>query len=225
MGKQNDNYFGMYPQGQPQFGTNPYTPQTANLVGQPGQINTMASGGKSTTNTGNVPMWAGPTMGNTGNTQYNTNNQSRSTVSQSMPSQNLYSAYGPNDIGYNQYAYGTPTSLAPNNSSYGSTYANNGYSTNSQGHHQESEDNESNEGSENKGGKEGSKGGTSGISSTTTDNQVNALPSHIYQPTYATQSSQPNYGTYIPAQTNYQAVDALGYPLFNRGGLASIPIK
>lgn len=61
MGRQSDNYFGMYPKGQPQFGSNPYTPQTANLVGQPGHVKTMATGGNSSS--GNVAMWQGATPG------------------------------------------------------------------------------------------------------------------------------------------------------------------
>lgn len=67
MGEQTDNYFGMYPKGQPSFGSNPYTPQTANIAGQPGEVKTMASGGNSTPYTaGNfkytdpAKQWSGP---------------------------------------------------------------------------------------------------------------------------------------------------------------------
>jgi hypothetical protein len=66
MGQQTDNYFGMYPKGQPSFGSNPYTPQTANIAGQPGDVKTMATGGASDTG---VKMWNGTGRTNSSNTQ------------------------------------------------------------------------------------------------------------------------------------------------------------
>jgi len=62
MGQQTDNYFGMYPKGQPSFGSNPYTPQTANIAGQPGDVKTMATGGASD---GGVKRFNGPLNANT----------------------------------------------------------------------------------------------------------------------------------------------------------------
>jgi hypothetical protein len=202
-------YPGIYPNTQPQFGTNPYAPQTANIQGHPGHnpstianvepnmhnsafsdqgqfVQKMATGGTSTPYTaGNfkytdpAQKWAGP-------------------VNVSSGSQNT-----PNDV-VNAFGKGA-SAPAPTSSSSAKGGAFVPTPTPS--------------------------GSAKGIGSAATDPAFTALgkgpktpvpapapaptptpatPTHVYTPTYA---------AYTPARTN---IDSYGNPLFNNGGLMDI---
>jgi hypothetical protein len=239
-------YPGMYPHSQPQFGSNPYAPQTASVSGHPGynpsaamNVNprNMASGGTVNMATGgtstNTPaMWQGTMPGSNNPTTQPKQNYNIPQGYMPIGNTGTYSYYGKGvyqpeiSPGYIPDPSGITNSQTSiyGNTQRGSTIMAPSMSAADQAQYIQKYGNPFDQFSQAKGpnGKGPSK--TPTPTPTTTPTPVTSSNGPVYTPTY-NNYAQSNSSSYVPAQTNYQAVDALGYPLFNRGGLASIPTK
>jgi len=203
-------YPGMYPSSQPQFGVNPYSPQTFNIQGHPGQnpsvvnnlepnnpndaysnqgqfqqVKTMATGGNSFA--GPAATWNGPANTNAISGQDLANTVLTSVLSgkgspapTTSPKSTVVNTFSPAQANVQNPQPINPVSKDPVLSDVFSALG---------------------------------KGPT-----TPTSTPVSAAPT----PTSAPQVYRPQYTQYAPIKTN---VDSYGNPLFNSGGLASIPRK
>jgi len=195
-------YPGVYPNTQPQFGSNPYSPQTANIQGHPGHNpSTLPSvepnmGNNAFSNNGQFVqrMATGGTGYKAGNFKFTDPAQKwAGPVNVSSGSQNT-----PNDV---VNAFGKGASAPSTTSGKGAPAPAPASNTKGPG------------GLIFSGNPEVAtafgKGSTAPVPAPT-PTPTPATPTHVYTPTYA---------AYTPARTN---IDSYGNPLFNNGGLTDI---